>query len=149
MKWSMVGILADGAAGNSGREEARVAIGRRGLWRGRCRAGWGVGDTCVACSDGHSRRRGQRRSWQRSMQRTETEILTWGSAADGARREGRRPDADCGVEQRVCGEVRRASGTEAERRGGLGALQHRSCLTKKRDGEPERDVIRGCRAHAV
>jgi hypothetical protein len=102
----------------------------------------------VACSDGRSRRRGQRRSWQRSMQRPETEILTWGSAADGARREGRWRDADCRVEQRVCGEVRRTFGTEAERRGGLGALQHRSCLTKKRYGEPKRDVVRGCRANA-
>jgi hypothetical protein len=46
-----------------------------------------------------------------------------------------------GVEQRVRGEVRRTSETEAERQGGLSTLQHRSSLTKKRDGEPKRDGL--------
>jgi hypothetical protein len=46
-----------------------------------------------------------------------------------------------GVEQRVRGEVRKTSEMEAERQGSLGVLQHRSSLTKKRDGEPERDGL--------
>jgi hypothetical protein len=41
-----------------------------------------------------------------------------------------------GVEQRT-----RPRRGEEDVRDGLGALQHRSSLTKKRDGEPERDGL--------